>query len=132
MMLAGGAVSWKSKRQESVALSSTEAEFMASTQACKEILWMKDLLWELGMEQGTVKMFTDNQSSISVMKNPVGHSRMKHIELQAYFIRDLVEQEKVEFSYVPTELQVADSLTKAVPKEKVLLCNQLMGLKKLE
>ena len=131
MMLGGGAVSWKSKRQDSIALSSTEAEFMASTQACKEVLWMKDFLGELGLEQGTIRMYSDNQSSIKVMKNPVGHGRMKHIELQAHFLRDLITREEVEFVYCSTELQVADSLTKAVPQEKVELCNQLMGLKEL-
>ena len=132
MMLGGGAVSWKSKRQESVALSSTEAEFMASTAACKEVMWMKDFLSELGFHQGTVRMYSDNQSSIKVMKNPVGHSRMKHIELQAYYVRDLIQKEEVEFVFCSTDVQVADSLTKGVPKEKVQLCNKLMGLQRVK
>ena len=129
MMLGGGVVSWKSKRQDSYALSSTEAEFMASTQACKEVLWMKGFLGELQLEQGCVQMYTDNESSIKVMKNPVGHGRMKHIALQAHFLRDLIERREVEFTYCSTDLQVADSLTKAMPKDKVQLCNQLMGLR---
>jgi hypothetical protein len=128
VMMGGAAVSWKSKRQDSVALSSTEAEYMASTQACKEVIWGKDFLSELSFEQGTVQMYTDNQSSIKVMRNPVGHSRMKHIELQAYFVRDLIERGDVNFSYCSTDVQVADSLTKAVPKEKVESCNRWMGL----
>jgi hypothetical protein len=132
MLMGEGAVSWRSKRQDSVALSSTEAEYMASTQASKEVLWIKDFLGELGMPQGTVKMYTDNQSSIKVMRNPVGHGRMKHIELQAYFVRDLIVRGELDFVYCSTEDQVADSLTKAVPREKVLLCNKWMGLKKLE
>ena len=125
-------MSWKSKRQESVALSSTEAEFMASTAACKEVMWMKDFLSELGFHQGTVRMYSDNQSSIKVMKNPVGHSRMKHIELQAYYVRDLIQKEEVEFVFCSTNVQVADSLTKGVPKEKVQLCNKLMGLQRVK
>jgi len=132
MLMGEEAVSWRSKRQDSVALSSTEAEYMASTQASKEVLWIKDFLGELGMPQGTVKMYTDNQSSIKVMRNPVGHGRMKHIELQAYFVRDLIVKGELDFVYCSTEDQVADSLTKAVPTEKVLLCNKWMGLKKLE
>jgi hypothetical protein len=76
-------------------------------------------------------MFSDNQSSIKVMKNPVGHSRMKHIELQAYYVRDLIERGEVAFEYCSTDLQVADSLTKGVPREKVQLCNKLMGLKEV-
>jgi hypothetical protein len=124
IMIGGAAVSWKSKRQDSVALSSTEAEYMASTQACKEVLWGKDFLFELGFKQGTVQMLTDNQSSIRVMRNPVGHGRMKHIELQAYFVRDLIERGDVDFSYCSTDVQVADSLTKAVPREKVESCNR--------
>lgn len=130
MLLGKGAVSWKSKRMSSVALSSTEAEYMASTEASKEVLWIKDFLWELGMQQGTVIVYTDNQSSIKVMRNPVGHSRMKHIELQAYFVRDLIVRKQLEFVYCSTEEQVADSLTKAVPQEKVKLCNMWMGLLK--
>ena len=132
MMVGKGAVSWKSKRQESVALSSTEAEFMASTTACKEVMWIKDFLGELGFHQGVVRMFTDNQSSIKVMKNPVGHSRMKHIELQAYYVRDLIQRGEVEFVYCSTDVQVADSLTKGVPREKVEFCNKLMGLKEVK
>jgi hypothetical protein len=132
MMIGGTAVSWKSKRQDSVALSSTEAEYIASTQACKEVLWAKDFLWELGFAQGTVQMFTDNQSTIKVMRNPVGHGRMKHIELQAYFVRDLIERGEVDFKFCSTDVQVADNLTKAVPREKVEACNKWMGLKKLD
>jgi hypothetical protein len=132
MMLGGGAVSWKSKRMSSPALSSTEAEFMAATEASKEVLWVKDFLWELGMGQGTVVVYSDNQSSIKVMRNPVGHGRMKHIELQAYFVRDLIAKKQLEFVYCPTEEMVADSLTKAVPREKILLCNKWMGLQKKE
>jgi hypothetical protein len=132
MMLGGGAVSWKSKRMSSPALSSTEAEYMAATEASKEVLWIKDFLWELGMGQGTVVVYSDNQSSIKVMRNPVGHGRMKHIELQAYFVRDLIAKKQLEFVYCPTEEMVADSLTKAVPREKILLCNKWMGLEKKE
>ena len=132
MMIGGAAVSWKSKRQESVALSSTEAEYMASTQACKEVIWGKDFLFELGFKQGTTQMYTDNQSSIRVMRNPVGHGRMKHIELQAYFVRDLIERGDVDFSYCSTDVQVADSLTKAVPREKVESCNRWMGLQLID
>jgi hypothetical protein len=84
------------------------------------------------MGQGTVVVYSDNQSSIKVMRNPVGHGRMKHIELQAYFVRDLIAKKQLEFVYCPTEEMVADSLTKAVPREKILLCNKWMGLKKKE
>ena len=132
MLIGEGAVSWKSKRQDSVALSSTEAEYMASTQAAKEVLWIKDFMGELGMPQGTVSVFTDNQSSIKAMRNPVGHGRMKHIQLQAYFVRDLIQRGELNFIYCSTDEQVADSLTKAVPREKVQLCNKWMGLQELK
>ena len=77
--LAGGAVSWVSKLQTVVALSTTEAEYMAATQACKEAVWVKRLLEELGHKQEKITLFCDSQSALHIAKNPAFHSRTKHI-----------------------------------------------------
>ena len=77
--LAGGAVSWVSKLQTVVALSTTEAEYMAATQACKEAVWVKRLLEELGHKQEKITIFCDSQNALHIAKNPAFHSRTKHM-----------------------------------------------------
>ena len=91
-----GAVSWSSKRQPTVALSTTEAEYMATTQAGKEALWYRSFLEDIGISQHTPTIIhNDNQGSLSLAKNPVFHTRTKHIDVQHHFIRELVEEGKV-------------------------------------
>ena len=80
MTYAGGAVSWQSRLQKTVALSSTEAEYMAALEAGKEILWMKDFIGELGIQQDEYRLYCDSQSAIHLAKNVAYHSRTKHIQ----------------------------------------------------
>jgi len=86
---AGGAVSWQSKLQKCVALSTTEAEYIAATEACKEMLWMKNFLLELGVNQDKYVVLCDNQSTIHLAKNPSFHSRSKHIDIRHHWIREV-------------------------------------------
>ena len=79
---AGGAVAWQSKLQRCVALSTTEAEFIAITEACKELLWVKKFLQELGFDHDKYLLFCDSQSAIHLGKNPTFHSRSKHIDVR--------------------------------------------------
>ena len=79
---AGGAISWQSKLQKCIALSTTEAEYIASTKACKEMLWMKNMLQELGIDQDRYVLKCDNQSAIYLAKNSTFHSRTKHIDIR--------------------------------------------------
>jgi transposase InsO family protein len=119
--LSYGPISWASKRQSTIALSSTEAEYMALTQAVKEAIWLRRLLHELGFEaqvSGPTKIFEDNQSSIAIAKNPIHHSRTKHIDIQHHFVRDKVETMEIELQYLSTEEMIADALTKPVPRPK--------------
>jgi len=91
-MIAGGAIGWHSKLQTIVALSTTEAEYMAAIEAGKEIAWMRNILSKFGydaQQDSILKM--DNQSAISVSKNPEHHGRMKHLDLHFYWLRDKVE-----------------------------------------
>ena len=87
MTYAGGAVSWQSRLQKTVALSTTEAEYMAVVEAGKEILWMKDFIGELGIRQDEYRLFCDSQSAIHLAKNTAYHSRTKHIQRRYHWIR---------------------------------------------
>ena len=89
----GAVVSWVSKLQTVVALSTTEAEYIAATQACKEAIWMQMLLAKLGHKQEKIYIFCDSQSALHIARNPIFHSRTKHIGVQYHFIRGVVEDE---------------------------------------
>jgi len=127
------AISWSSKQQSSVALSSTEAEYMALRQACKEALWVKRFMAEIEDMSGhkkekPVTIFADNQGSMALAKNPEFHSRTKHISIQQHFIREKVEEEAVRLEYLLTGDMMADLLTKALPREKVERFRPAMGI----
>jgi len=128
-MMAGGAVGWYSKLQTIVALSTTEAEYMAAVEAGKEVAWMRNILSEFGygvQEPSTLKM--DNQSAITVSKNPEHHGRMKHLDLRLYWLRDKVEHGMLTPDFIPTGEMIADCLTKCVPAPKVRFCREQMGV----
>jgi len=108
-------VSWSSKKQQSVSLSSTESEYISATSAAQECLWLKHLLDEIGFPQGCVKIFEDNQGCIALTKNPQDVKRTRHIQLRYHFIRDLVKARALEFPYIQTKRQLADMFTKGLP-----------------
>ena len=89
--LGNNLVSWMSKKQNSMSLSTAEAEYIATGSCCTQLLWMKKLLHDYGILQDTMCVFCDNTSAINLSKNPVQHSKSKHIEIRYQFIRDLVE-----------------------------------------
>ncbi len=128
-MMAGGTVGWYSKLQTIVALSTTEAEYMAAVEAGKEIAWMRNILSEFryGVKKpSTLKM--DNQSAITVSKNPEHHGCMKHLDLHLYWLRDKVEHGMLNPDFIPTGEMIADCLTKCVPASKVRSCREQMGV----
>jgi len=84
--LAGGAISWLSKLQDVVALSTTEAEYMAATEACKEAIWIQRLMEELGHKKQKIVVYCDSQSALHIARNPAFHSRTKHIGLCYHFV----------------------------------------------
>jgi len=117
--LSGGVVSWSSKRQATVALSSTEAEYMALTHTTKESIWLRTILKELGFAQNdATTLYEDNQSCIALAKNPIHHARTKHIDIQHHFVREKVESKEVELAYMSTDDMVADALTKPLARPK--------------
>ena len=115
-MLATGAVSWSSKLQSMVGLSSTEAEYVAGNEVGKEVMWMRNLLTEIGYTlPGPSTLFMDNNSAISVTKNPTHHSKMKHVDLRLHWLRDVVESGYLFPIHLSTHEMLADLLTKALP-----------------
>ena len=126
--LGGTAVSWKSKLQHRVALSTTEAEYIAISEAAKEMIWLKNFLNELGKEQDNASMFSDSQSAISLAKNPIFHSRCKHIQLRYHFIRELINDGDLSLLKILGSKNPADMLTKVVTTDKLRLCIASVGL----
>ncbi|MCO5561605.1 hypothetical protein L7F22_015226 [Adiantum nelumboides] len=118
-VLAGGAISWQSREQSTVALSSTEEEYVAAAMAAKESIWLQRLLEELQIFKPLpITLYLDNQSCIHLAKNPKHHEKTKQVDFKDHFIRELVEEGKINLEYTPTEYMWADFLTKAVPKIK--------------
>ena len=109
-------VSWKSKLGSVVTLSTAEAEYMCATHACKEIMWIKHLLKELGKcQKYPVVINEDNQACIAMAKNPVVSGRNKHMEIKMHYVRQCVDQNEVTLRYIGTRDQLADILTKNLP-----------------
>ena len=113
--LAGGAISWSSKKQSSITLLSTEAEYIAGAHVTKEVIWLRHLLAEIGLpDDNLTTLLMDNQSTIAIAKNPQFHDRTKHIEVCHHFLHHKVEEEEMELEYIPTNEQVVDVLTKGL------------------
>lgn len=127
--LSFGAISWRSRKQRSVALSSAEAEYMSISDAAKEAICLSKLLKEIGFwDLARTVLFNDNQSAGKLAKNPVFHARSKHIDIRTHFVRNTIKDAKLELRYLPTEKMPADILTKALPKAKVDICVKELGL----
>lgn len=105
-------VSWSSRKQSSVAQSTAEAEYVAAASCCSQILWMVSTLKDFGLTFASVPLFCDNTSAINIAKNPVRHSRTKHIDIRYHFLRDHVEKGDIVLHFVDSEAQLADILTK--------------------
>jgi hypothetical protein len=131
-MMFGAPVIWFSKKQPTVALSSCEAELIALVEGVKEGVWQRDFFKELGfkLDKPTV-MDQDNQSVIAIAVNPVHHARIKHMELKNCYIRENVEQGVIRLVYCPTELMIADIMTKALPGPQHWKLVELMGMRRL-
>ncbi|KAL5555231.1 hypothetical protein UlMin_037467 [Ulmus minor] len=126
--LFGCTVSWKAQLQPVVALSTTEAEYIAATEGVKEAMWLKGLVGELGCMHDKVEVFCDNQSSIHLMKNQMFHERTKHIDIKLHFIRDVVSQGTVSVEKIHTDENPSDMMTKPVTGAKFKVCLDLLGV----
>lgn len=127
--IGGGAVSWSSKVQPTVALSTAEAEYMAASSAAREALWLRKLMIDLGRPcVGPVLINCDNQATLKLLVNPIVSSRSKHIDVLHHFVRERIARGEVKFKYCRTEHMIADCFTKAVPEQKLNTCNAGFGL----
>lgn len=116
VLIRGAAIDWASKKQSMVALSSTEAEYYSVSQVTQSVLHFRKILRDLRIDvHGPTTIYEDNKSCIAIAYKPKHHGRTKHFDIKAHFIRDHVEKRDVEIIYCPTELMVADMLTKALP-----------------
>lgn len=124
----GGCISWSSRLQPTVAVSTTEAEYMAAGSGVKEALWLRNLHSDMGMTVKTVTIYTDNQASLAMLKNPVSSVRTKHIDVLHHFARERVERKEVCFVYISTSDNISDIMTKALPSVKFVECCTNMGV----
>ncbi|XP_039142881.1 uncharacterized mitochondrial protein AtMg00810-like [Dioscorea cayenensis subsp. rotundata] len=116
--LGSGAVSWCSKRQPTVSLSTTEAEYRAAAMAAQESTWLMQLLRDLHQPIEQVILHCDNRSAVCLAENPMFHARTKHIEVHYHFLREKVLQGEIHMKLTPTEEQVADIFTKSLSTKK--------------
>jgi len=125
-------VTWVSQKQKIVALSSCEAEYVATAVAACQGVWLSRLIGDfMGIKEAPVKLLMDNMSAITLSKNPVHHDRSKHIDTKFHFIRECIEQGKVEIDHVRTEDQLADIFTKALGRVRFLQMRQALGIVKV-
>ncbi|GKB11307.1 hypothetical protein Tco_0845230 [Tanacetum coccineum] len=122
-------VSWSSKRQKSVAISSTEAEYIALSGCCAQVLWMRSQLTDYGLGFNKIPMYCDNKSAIALCCNNVQHSRSKHIDIRFHFIKEQVENGVVELYFVNTEYQLANIFTKALGRERIKFLINKLGMR---
>ena len=128
-LASGGAITWKSKKQTTIALSSTDAKYVALSEAAREACWLRNLYEELGYPQKfPIVIKGDNDGSIAMAKNQQFHSRSKHIAIRWHWVRELVEQELIKIETCRDPQQTADVLTKALPRPKHRQHTTEMGL----
>lgn len=132
-LISGGAVSWRSKKQTCVALSTAEAEYVALASAGQEAAWMRELTATLeNRPQRSVVLFEDNQSAIAMTKNPQFHGRSKHISIKYHFIRNQVDERVIDLKYCPTQDMIADMMTKGLSKEQFTTLRSMAGVLTLQ
>ncbi|GJT04601.1 retrovirus-related pol polyprotein from transposon TNT 1-94 [Tanacetum coccineum] len=122
-------VSWSSKRQKSATISSTEAEYIALSGCCTQVLWIRSQLTNYGLGFNKIPMYCDNKSAITLCYNNVQHSRSMHIDIRYHFIKEQVDNGVVELYFVMTEYRLADIFTKALCRERIEFIIDKLGMK---
>ncbi|KAI0994923.1 hypothetical protein K3495_g13257 [Podosphaera aphanis] len=134
VMFYGGPISWASRKQNSVATSTADAEYIAMAMFAKQGLWIAQILKDIKMQEhistngNTVQMLGDNQGALALAKNPHLHERSKHIDICYHFIRDLSEKGKIEVKYTSTVDMIANGMTKSLQKIAFQRFKNLMGI----
>ncbi|KAL0695345.1 hypothetical protein Bca4012_062525 [Brassica carinata] len=125
-------ISWLSKKQNSISLSTAEAEYIAMGSCCSQLLWMKQMSSDYEMRSGPFLVYCDNKSAIDISRNPVQHSRTKHIDIRHHFIRELVEDNHVVIEHVVTDLQLADIFTTSLEYNRFIKLRNAIGVCNLD
>jgi hypothetical protein len=121
-------VSWSSKKQNSISLSTAEAEYIAAASCCTQLLWMRQTLKDYGVSLGPVSLLCDNESAIKIAHNPVKHSRSKHIDIRHHFLRDHVARGSIAISHVSTTHQLVDIFTKPLDEARFVELRRELGI----
>lgn len=127
-MLSGSAISWQSRKQKTVSLSSTEAEYTALSEASREAIYLRNLMHEITDVFNVIDLYCDNQSALKLASSSQSHNRSKHIDVRCHFIRDVVKNKFVKVKYIPTEEMPADILTKGLCHLKHYKFMNLLGI----
>ncbi|CAK9811678.1 Copia protein [Anthophora quadrimaculata] len=131
-ILGGAVVSWESRKQRTVALSSTEAEYMSLAEATKEAIYLRKYLLELGFGFSLeIKLYCDNQGALKLAENPIFHNRTKHVDIKHHFVRDALRNKLLKLEYISTSEMVADVLTKSLPGPSHRKCTDRLGLEEV-
>lgn len=124
----GGAITWLSRKQRSVVLSTTEAEYVAASEGVKEIMWLKQLLDEVTQLKSVPCLYIDNASAIKLVKNPEFHKRSKHIEIRYHFVREKFNNGEIVVEHVDGENQTADIMTKPLVRVRFNKIKDMLGV----
>lgn len=128
--LSGSPISWDSRKQPTVALSTTEAEYIGLTECAKEAIYLRRFLEELGFPELTdITVFNDNVGALKLAQNPVYRSRSKHINMRHHFIREVLINKLLKIDHISTNETPADMLTKGLSRPKHIKCTDASGLK---
>jgi hypothetical protein len=130
-ILYGGAISWQSKCQPTVAVSTTESEYQAASMAAREALWLRQILPVFEIPCTPLVIKCDSQGALKSLRNPQITQRTKHIDVIHHFVRERCQRGEIDFEFVPGKKNVADMLTKPLPKEKHVWCCDRIGVQAL-
>lgn len=123
-------VPWQCKKQIAVATSTCEAEYIAAASCCSQIIWIQQQLRDYGLHFSNTPIYVDNSAAIAVTKNPVQHSKTKHIDIKYHFIRDWFEKKLIDVVKIQNDFQRADLYTKAFDKAMFLFLLEVNGVQK--
>ena len=136
LLVGNAAVTWASKKQRTIASSTTEAEYVSMCQASKNIVWatrfIKELHLEKALNNSPIQLLGDNQGALGLIENPEHHSRTKHIDVQYHYVREVTDDGLISIGYVPTSDMIADVLTKPTRMAVFIHQRERLGLTKVE
>nr|GFB69258.1 retrovirus-related Pol polyprotein from transposon TNT 1-94 [Tanacetum cinerariifolium] len=122
-------VNWMSKKQNCTAMSSAEAEYVALSASCSQVMWMRTQLQDYGFNYNKIPLYCDSQSAITISCNPVQHSRTKHIHTRYHFIKEQVKNGIIELYFVRTEYQLADMFMKSLTEDRFKYLVRRIGMR---